>query len=82
MILWTLVSDEAFWEPAEPPKELDQEVVCNGVRMVIEPISLRQGRIKRIISTDPAVYLRPDLAPGTIIEFSLANCRSQSAKPD
>jgi len=42
------------------------EVTYRGKRLLVEPVSPTQARVVRLISTDPADFLRPDLQPGRV----------------
>jgi hypothetical protein len=41
--------------------------VVGGVQVLVSPSYDGRNRVERIISTDPADYLNPRLAPGTLI---------------
>ncbi|MCL6451540.1 MAG: YlzJ-like family protein [Acetobacteraceae bacterium] len=45
------------------------EVEYDGRRLLVQPISGVEGRIVRLISTDPADYLNPAWQPGQPIRF-------------
>nr|WP_236838552.1 YlzJ-like family protein [Caldalkalibacillus salinus] len=46
-----------------------EEIVHQGVNMLIEPCGVYQGRIVRLLSTDPQDFLNPDYSPGQVIHF-------------
>lgn len=41
--------------------------VVGGVQVLVSPSYDGRNRVERVISTDPADYLNPRLAPGTLI---------------
>jgi hypothetical protein len=41
--------------------------VVGGVQVLVSPSYDGRNRVERVISTDPAVYLDPRFAPGTLI---------------
>jgi len=47
-----------------------KEIEVDGVKLIVEPVSVNQGKIIRLISTDPQVFLNPKFSPGNIITFS------------
>jgi hypothetical protein len=47
-----------------------QEVEYNGVTLVVQPMGIGLGKIVQVKSTDPSVYLRPELQPGQQISLS------------
>lgn len=57
-----LVAGEYGPATAEPV-----EMVMGGRRLLVEPGSGGEGRIVRLISTDPYDYLDPRLAPGQYV---------------
>ncbi|OUM95222.1 MAG: hypothetical protein BAA04_03505 [Firmicutes bacterium ZCTH02-B6] len=65
MILWTIVPLEAVLEDDAAPPAL-VEVPVGHMRLVLEAGADGRHRIHRVLSTDPADYLRPELAPGSM----------------
>ena len=45
------------------------DITLGDVRMQVEPISPGVGKIVRLLDCPLDAYLRPDLAPGTVIAF-------------
>jgi len=41
-----------------------QEIEYDGVTLVVQPMAIGLGKIVQVKSTDPSVYLRPELQPG------------------
>ncbi|NLJ34051.1 MAG: hypothetical protein GX349_05615 [Firmicutes bacterium] len=70
MILYTTMPLETVLQGLEDlhPSYLEMEVA--GTRLVIEETGLGQGRIVRLLSTDPQDYLNPALQPGMVISFA------------
>lgn len=70
MILYTIMPVEIVLEGYDSFRpdylELDRP---GGGKMVVEPLSLTEGRLVRLISPRPEDYLRPECQPGTVISF-------------
>lgn len=70
-MLYTIMPMEVVFGP--PPGESQPEVlsvvasVGGGVRALVQPLPDGRARLERLLSTDPADYLRSDLIPGTIV---------------
>lgn len=68
MILWTVLpvelvlAEESFSSPYE-------EIEYDGVKMLVEKSSDTEARIVRLLSSDPAHFLRPDLQPGCLLAY-------------
>ena len=69
MILYTTMPLATVLQGLEDlnPSYLEMEV--SGTRLVVEGTGLGQGRIVRLLSTDPQDYLNPSLQPGMTINF-------------
>ncbi|MCX7779338.1 MAG: YlzJ-like family protein [Negativicutes bacterium] len=68
MIVWTVMPlDLVFGQEAIPASY--EEIVYCGVRMLVEKAGPYESRIVRLLSTDPAVFLRPELQPGRIVTY-------------
>jgi len=47
-----------------------RDIVWKNRRLIVEPLADgRHARIVRLISSNPADFLRPDLRPGTVIRL-------------
>ena len=67
--MWTIVPPELVWEGIErEPKKL-QQIQWHNAQVLIEPIDFGRGRVVQVLSTEPNDFLRPDLAPGAIINL-------------
>lgn len=44
-----------------------EEIEYAGIQMMVEKLSANECRIVRILSTDPADYLRQDIQPGAVL---------------
>ncbi|TCL61545.1 YlzJ-like protein [Hydrogenispora ethanolica] len=71
MLLYTVIPPELIFEddsgensPCEPV-----EVKKGAVSLMVQPLSAGQGRITRVISTDPQDFLNPEWQPGTIMSI-------------
>ena len=66
MILWTIMPEELVFSqdiPISPYEEIEYA----GAKMMVEKVSASQCRIVRILSTNPADYLRQDIQPGIVL---------------
>ena len=62
MILWTVEPPERIF-----PRKPEKTVYRNVSGGLLEGVDTENGfRIGRLISTDPALFLREDYAPGTV----------------
>ena len=67
--MWTIIPPEGVWEGIEEkPKDLLQ-LEWLGVQMLVEPLQFAQGKIVRLLSSEPNDFLRPELQPGSIIDL-------------
>lgn len=70
MILYTPSHLELVVEGMDEMKAPQTRVVeIGGVPLVLEDIRPGEGKIVRLLSTDPKDYLRTDLYPGTVIKY-------------
>lgn len=67
MILHTIVPPELLFEETERAPLIRASL--GGVSVLIEPIGEGEGRIERLLSTDPQHFLQPHLQPGTIVKL-------------
>lgn len=51
----------------EPTMPIECNV--NGVLLVVWPMADGQGQVERVMSTNPAHYLNPSIAPGSIVDI-------------
>lgn len=68
MILWTVMPIELVFTQdsfSNPYEEIDYD----GVKVLVERNSATEARIVRLLSTDPAHFLRPDLQPGCLLAY-------------
>jgi len=66
-MLWTIMPLELVFSQEDTLNPYE-EIEYAGTQVMVEKTSANQCRIVRIISTDPADYLRPDLQPGINID--------------
>jgi len=72
MINYSIFTGEYIFSDWEDFKPLYEEYnTVEGISLMVERITPRQIRVERIISSDPAVFLRADIAPGIIINTDL-----------
>lgn len=68
MIIYTPMPIELVME-GFGQRRRSEMVMLEGVPVEVEPLSLETGRIIRVFSFDPADYLRPQLQPGTVVQW-------------
>ncbi|HHT72706.1 MAG TPA: hypothetical protein GX008_03230 [Firmicutes bacterium] len=69
-MLYTVIPVEDVlegWE-VDPPQTVD--VMVGGVLLQVEPLSQFAGRVERVISSDPQVYLDPQFQPGSVLRWT------------
>lgn len=70
MILYTSMPLEIVLEGMDKTYEY-KEIDVGGVKLVVEPMGINQGKIVRLLSSNPQDFLNPNFSPGKIITFSL-----------
>ena len=68
MVLWTIMPMDLVLPPAEASNAYE-EINYAGTTVMVEKISNDQCRIVRIISSNPADYLRDDIQPGVSLTY-------------
>lgn len=69
MILYTPMQLELVLEGFDSTKYPDyKEIIYKGVPMLVEGAADGRKRIVKLLSTDPFDYLKPEMAPGNLIE--------------
>lgn len=68
MLLWTVLPEELVLEQAGPPPVYEETDIA-GTRMLVERVPDGRCRIVRLYSTDPRDFLRPELQPGTLVNY-------------
>lgn len=69
MIVYTIFPLELVFEGYEDFKPEYEEIERDGCRLLVEALSFNQGKIVRLISSNPQDYLNPAYQPGEIIKF-------------
>ncbi len=70
MLIWSVVPSETIWQSADEKQRTQTKVTeVNGIKVLVEPLSDGKGRICQVMSTNPADFLRTDLAPGAIVSL-------------
>lgn len=64
-MLWTIIPEELLLDEEDGPVSL-MEMSVGGARVLFETAADGTRRVHRVLSTDPADYLRPELQPGTV----------------
>ncbi len=67
MILYTVMPIEEVMQREERRPAI--EVRLRGRTVIIEPVSPTQGRIIRLVSTDPQDFLDASLQPGSLVNL-------------
>ena len=62
----TIFSDWDQYDPQYEEMELEK-----GITLSVERVDPQQVRVNRIISSNPQVFLRNDILPGTIVKSGL-----------
>lgn len=73
MIIYTSMPLEWVYEGYDSFEPVYEEIVYNGVQMVVEPCGPFEGRIVRLLSPNPQDYLNPSYTPGKMIHFRTAS---------
>ena len=68
MILYTVLPHEIVLEGLEQKRNFI-DIQLQGLTIMVEPISMEEAVIVRVISTDPTHYLNPQLSPGRKIRL-------------
>lgn len=68
MMLYTVMPLEVIFQEEEENGGY-RSVNIGGVELEVEEISPGRGKIVRVISTDPCVFLNPSLQPGTQVQI-------------
>jgi hypothetical protein len=68
-ILYTILPHEMIFSGHEEEEREYFEVPMQGGSLVLEAMAKNQAKIVRVISSDPQVFLNPNLQPGSVIEF-------------
>ncbi len=68
MILYTPMQLELVFEGLDkgPPRTFEQ-ITCRGTSVLAEKASHGRYKIIRVLSTDPAVFLDPELQPDRLV---------------
>jgi len=70
MILYTPMQLELVLEGLEDMKQpAVRKVEVNGVPALVQDEGSGQGKLVKLLSTDPKDYINPDLMPGTSVSF-------------
>jgi len=72
LVLYTSMPIEMVIEGIDKKYEF-KEIEIDGVKLIIEPISMNQGKIVQLLSSNPQDFLNPNFSPGKIITFTLNN---------
>ena len=68
-IIYTPMPLELVLEGIDKEGPQYQEIEVAGTKLMVEQTGMAHGRIIRLLSTNPADYLRPEYQPGTELQF-------------
>ncbi|WP_168122196.1 YlzJ-like family protein [Paenibacillus sp. HB172176] len=80
MTLYTAVPFELVFQGYDQEPEQLHEISTGGIRMQIVAVAPGIGRIVRLLECRLDDYLRPELAPGTLIHYSGAEERNREGQ--
>ena len=69
MVYWTPLDLEKVFDGWDTMQDNVLETEYDGLLLQVEPLEHGKGRVIRLISGNPMDYLRPDLAPGSVIRY-------------
>ncbi|HWJ02625.1 MAG TPA: YlzJ-like family protein [Verrucomicrobiae bacterium] len=69
-IFWTPLEPQQVFQGLEAQVPNTVEIEFQGLMLQVEPLGDGKGKIVRLISSDPGQYLRPELAPGSIVPMN------------
>jgi hypothetical protein len=69
MMFYTIAPIESLFPELYADERQFVLIERGNIQMQVEPIDGGQGRIIRLISTDPAHYLQPALQPGMLVDL-------------
>jgi hypothetical protein len=72
MILWTVMPLELVFGEQEASNAYE-EIEYAGTKLMVERLSPTEGKIVRIISSNPADFLNPKYQPGTRLTYSITS---------
>jgi hypothetical protein len=68
VVLWTVLPIELVLRETEHTPAFE-EIDYSGIKLMIEKISPLQGRVVRLLSTEPQDFLRPEIQPGVLLSY-------------
>ncbi|MPL60604.1 hypothetical protein SDC9_06165 [bioreactor metagenome] len=69
MILWTVVPLEAIFAGADTQLPQYEEIEYEGTKLVVEKSVSGQMKVVRVLTTNPADYLRSEFQPGAVLKY-------------
>ncbi len=72
MILWTVMPLELVFGEQESSTPYE-EIEYAGTKLMVERLSPTEGKVVRIISSNPADFLNPQYQPGTRLTYSVTS---------
>lgn len=74
MLIWSVIPNQMIWQnSAQTEKERAEQgriVQVRGTQVLVDPMANGKGRVRQVLSTNPADFLRVDLTPGSIVNLS------------
>ncbi len=70
MILYTPMQLELVFEGLDNMKApKTRQVNIGGTQVLVEETNPGEGKVNRVLSSDPSVYLRQELKPGSVVRY-------------
>lgn len=71
MILYTPMQLELVFEGLENMQAPKTKLVnIGGTQVLVEETNPGEGKVNRVLSTDPSVYLKQEMSPGSVVRYS------------
>lgn len=67
MIFHSIIPLDEVFKGSDQQESEYVDVDVGSVKMQIRPTGIGQGRLVRLLSTDPLDYLRPEYQPGSLV---------------
>ncbi|QAY65650.1 YlzJ-like family protein [Paenibacillus protaetiae] len=71
MTLYTNMPLEVVLDGWQNDREHPHEVWVNGIYMQVEPLSPGVGKVVRLLQCELNDYLKPEYAPGAVVQYAL-----------
>ena len=68
-MIWSIMPEEILFA-ATPSKMAPRVVLYNGRQLIVDAAGGSEGRIVRLLSTDPGDFLLAEFAPGRTVSLN------------